>query len=83
MIENYFGYDGIALASWLPCPFVVRKAFQNFLFMNHKAYDIETWYVALGTWTHYFVYIMDMGRPWPILGQGQTWPSARLFGRKC
>ena len=33
---------------WLPCPYMV-KTFKNLLLQNQKSYDLETWYVALGT----------------------------------
>ena len=32
---------------WSPCPYMV-KTLKNLLLRNQKAYDLETWYVALG-----------------------------------
>ena len=50
---------------------------KNLLPRNQKAYDLETWYVALGAQ----VLMMTLDWPWPILREGQIWSLVLLHGK--
>ena len=66
---------------WLPRKYLV-KTLRNLQLWNQWTNFLEIWYAASGSCPSWFVQMMILGWPWPILWQGQILQNRLLYGKR-
>ena len=72
----------VTWSRWRPWPFMI-KAFQK---SSLEPVGWLPWNLVCSIWNSgpsWFVQMMTLGWPWPILWQGQIWMHAFVWGKNC